>query len=45
MKVCEIFVAIVEGEKVFLPTIRFILGWRSKPKLDDGLDAQPKGYR
>ena len=37
---------IVSGVKKFsFQQIRFILGWRSKPKLNDGLDARPKGYR
>ena len=25
--------------------MRFVLGWGLKPKLDDGLEARPKGYR
>ena len=39
-------VAKMSGAKKFsFRQIRFIFGWRSKPKLNDGLDVWPKGYR
>ena len=35
----------MSGAKKFsFRQMRFILGWGPKPKLDDGLDARPKGY-
>ena len=45
MKKFLIRVSDLSGAKNFsFRQIRFILGWRSKPKLNDGLDVRPKGY-
>ena len=34
----------VEAKSFSFQQIRFILGWRSKSKLNDELDTWPKGY-
>ena len=33
------------AEKSSFQQMRFVLGWGPKPKLDNGLEARPKGYR
>ena len=35
----------VGGGKVFLPTNEICVGLGPKSKLDNGLEARPKGYR
>ena len=35
----------IGGGKVFLLTNEICIGWGPKPKLDNELEAQPKGYQ